>query len=85
MVLEQDVRDRRRSAHGRVAHRQHALRLAQGVTAAASGGTLIYAACIELLAGDFVQDASLKRAPIMRQALALGSLLAGLAAMATLA
>lgn len=46
---------------------------------------MIYAACIELLAGDFVQDASLKRAPIMRQALALGSLLAGVAAMATLA
>ncbi|THG94536.1 hypothetical protein EW145_g8121 [Phellinidium pouzarii] len=52
---------------------------------AGSGGTLVYAACVELLAADFVADPQLKRAPMHRQALALGSLLAGVAAMAALA
>ena len=51
---------------------------------AVSAGMLIYAACVEMLAGDFVMDAHLWRAPVSRQALALASLLLGVAAMASI-
>jgi len=49
---------------------------------AISAGLLIYAACVEMLAGDFVMDATLWRSPIWKQALAMVSLLIGVAAMA---
>ena len=58
--------------------------LVQGVMSAISAGMLIYAACVEMLAGDFVMDAHLWRAPVPRQALALASLLLGVAAMASI-
>ncbi|KAI5116903.1 hypothetical protein M0805_000798 [Coniferiporia weirii] len=61
------------------------LQLTQGLMSALSAGTLVYAACVELLAADFVADPQLKRAPVARQALAVGSLLAGVAMMAALA
>lgn len=51
---------------------------------AVSAGMLIYAACVEMLAGDFVMDAHLWRGSVRRQALALGSLLAGVCAMAAI-
>ncbi|CAL1702639.1 unnamed protein product [Somion occarium] len=58
------------------------LRLVQGLMSAISAGMLIYAACVEMLAGDFVMDPLLWRSSIKRQVLALGSVLAGVAAMA---
>ena len=58
--------------------------LLQGVMSAVSAGMLIYAACVEMLAGDFVMDAHLWRSAVSRQALALGSLLLGVAAMAAI-
>ncbi|KAI0739449.1 Zinc/iron permease [Daedaleopsis nitida] len=58
--------------------------LVQGVMSAVSAGMLIYAACVEMLAGDFVMDAHLWRGSVRRQALALGSLLAGVCAMAAI-
>ncbi|RDX45722.1 Zinc/iron permease [Lentinus brumalis] len=58
--------------------------LVQGVMSAISAGMLIYAACVEMLAGDFVMDAHLWRSSIRRQALALGSLFAGVIAMAAI-
>ena len=51
---------------------------------ALSAGMLIYAACIEMLAGDFIMDLRLWRASVGRQVLALGSLFAGVAAMAAI-
>ncbi len=51
---------------------------------AISAGMLIYAACVEMLAGDFVMDAHLWRSSIRRQALASGSLFAGVIAMAAI-
>ena len=58
--------------------------LLQGVMSAVSAGMLIYAACVEMLAGDFVMDAHLWRSAVGRQALALASLLLGVAAMAAI-
>ncbi|KAI0702403.1 Zinc/iron permease [Cerioporus squamosus] len=58
--------------------------LVQGVMSAISAGMLIYAACVEMLAGDFVMDAHLWRSSVRRQALALGSLFAGVIAMAAI-
>ena len=58
--------------------------LLQGVMSAVSAGMLIYAACVEMLAGDFVMDAHLWRSAVSRQALALASLLLGVAAMAAI-
>ena len=55
--------------------------LVQGVMSAVSAGMLIYAACVEMLAGDFVLDPHLWRSSIRRQACALVSLLAGCIAM----
>ena len=58
--------------------------LLKGIMSAISAGMLIYAACVEMLAGDFVMDAHLWRSSVRRQALALGSLLLGACAMAAI-
>ena len=58
--------------------------LVQGVMSAISAGMLIFAACVEMLAGDFVMDAHLWRSSVRRQVLALGSLFAGVLAMAAI-
>ncbi|KAL7278169.1 hypothetical protein ACG7TL_008142 [Trametes sanguinea] len=60
------------------------LMLVQGVMSAISAGMLIYAACVEMLAGDFVMDAHLWRSSVRRQVLALVSLFAGVFAMAAI-
>ncbi|KAI0072601.1 Zinc/iron permease [Panus rudis PR-1116 ss-1] len=57
------------------------LRLVQGLMSALSAGMLIYAACVEMLAGDFVMDPLLWRSSVRRQVLALGSVFAGVACM----
>ncbi|KAI0074571.1 Zip-domain-containing protein [Panus rudis PR-1116 ss-1] len=49
------------------------LRLVQGLMSALSAGMLIYAACVEMLAGDFMMDPLLWRSSVRRQVLALGS------------
>ncbi|KAG8911270.1 hypothetical protein FRC00_006797, partial [Tulasnella sp. 408] len=54
----------------------------RGVMAAVSAGLLIYAGCVELLAGDFVMDVDLRKSPRGRQILAVVSLLAGAFGMA---
>ena len=59
--------------------------LIQGLMSAMSAGMLIYAACVEMLAGDFVMDPMMWRSPIWRQVLALVSMLLGVSAMASLA
>ncbi|KAF4565453.1 hypothetical protein EYR36_002024 [Pleurotus pulmonarius] len=55
------------------------LRLTQGIMSAISAGMLIYAACVEMLAADFVNDPHMHMGVggVRRQAVALGSLLAG--------
>ncbi|KAH7886695.1 zinc iron permease [Phlebopus sp. FC_14] len=58
------------------------MRLIQGLMCAISAGMLIYAACVEMLAGDFVMDPILWRSGLGKQALALVSLAAGVTAMA---
>ncbi|CCL98502.1 uncharacterized protein FIBRA_00500 [Fibroporia radiculosa] len=55
--------------------------LMRGLMSALSAGMLIYAACVEMLAGDFVMDPHLWRSSIRRQVLALVSLLFGVATM----
>lgn len=55
--------------------------LIRGLMSALSAGMLIYASCVEMLAGDFVLDPHLWRSSIRRQACALISLLAGCIAM----
>ncbi|KAI0048134.1 Zinc/iron permease [Auriscalpium vulgare] len=60
------------------------LKLIEGLMSAISAGMLIYAACVEMLAGDFVLDPTLWRAGVARQLTALGSLLAGAAGMTLL-
>lgn len=52
---------------------------------ATSAGMLIYAACVEMLAGDFVMDPAMWRSGAGRQALALASVGAGVLGMAALA
>lgn len=52
---------------------------------AMSAGMLIYAACIEMLAADFVMDPQLKRSSFSLQALAMFSLLMGMTGMALIA
>ena len=47
-----------------------------------SAGMLMYAACVEMLAGDFVMDPLLWHSGLWKQTLALVSLGAGVAAMA---
>jgi solute carrier family 39 (zinc transporter), member 1/2/3 len=56
----------------------------QGVLSAMSAGMLIYAACIEMLAGDFVMDPTMWRSGLRRQLMALLSLVAGVAAMSAI-
>jgi zinc transporter 1/2/3 len=56
--------------------------LIQGIMSAISAGMLMYAACVEMLAGDFVMDPILWRSGLWKQALALLSLSAGVVAMA---
>ncbi|KAH7334008.1 ZIP zinc transporter-domain-containing protein [Rhizoctonia solani] len=56
--------------------------LVRGLASAVSAGLLIYASCVELLAGDFVAEPKMRQAGLKRQAAALGSLLAGAAGMA---
>ncbi|KAH8111618.1 Zinc/iron permease [Phellopilus nigrolimitatus] len=56
----------------------------QGLMSAFSAGMLVYAACVEMLAADFVLDPQLKRSSVGRQVLAIGSLIAGAGAMAAL-
>ncbi|KAG2155357.1 zinc iron permease [Suillus bovinus] len=56
--------------------------LIQGIMSAISAGMLMYAACVEMLAGDFVMDPILWRSGLWKQALALVSLGAGVVAMA---
>ncbi|KAH0835594.1 zinc iron permease [Lanmaoa asiatica] len=58
------------------------VQLTQGIMSAISAGMLTYAACVEMLAGDFVMDPILWRSGIGKQALALFSLAAGVTAMA---
>jgi zinc transporter 1/2/3 len=58
------------------------MKLMQGVMAAVSAGMLIYAASVEMLAGDFIMDPSLWKSDVGKQALALVSLLVGASAMA---
>ncbi|KAI0262107.1 Zinc/iron permease [Gloeopeniophorella convolvens] len=60
------------------------LKVAEGVLSAVSAGMLIYAACVEMLAGDFVLDPTLWRASKGRQVLALLSVGTGATAMALL-
>lgn len=60
------------------------MKLIQGIMAAISAGMLIYAACCELLAADFILDVELKKSSIGIQALALFSLVMGLVGMAVL-
>jgi len=50
--------------------------------AAVSAGMLIYAASVEMLAGDFIMDPTLWKSGVGKQALALISLLVGASAMA---
>lgn len=57
------------------------LKLIEGIMSAISAGMLIYAACVEMLAGDFVLDPTLWRSGVRRQVLALVSLGAGVAGM----
>lgn len=63
-------------------HGQAELKLTQGLMSAISAGMLIYAACVEMLAGDFVMDPALWRSGLWRQFLAIFSLFLGVAAMA---
>ncbi|TCD61336.1 hypothetical protein EIP91_008579 [Steccherinum ochraceum] len=60
------------------------LKLTEGLLSAISAGMLIYAACVEMLAGDFVMDPSLWKRSIAEQAMALGSLVLGAAGMTAL-
>ncbi|KAI0922482.1 hypothetical protein AcV7_006007 [Taiwanofungus camphoratus] len=57
------------------------LQLIRGLMSALSAGMLIYAGCVEMLAGDFILDPHLWRVSVRRQMLALGALLAGAGAM----
>lgn len=58
--------------------------LVRGLAGAVSAGLLIYASCVELLAGDFVANPKMRQAGLRRQAVALTSLLAGAAGMAVI-
>ena len=51
---------------------------------AISAGMLIYAACVEMLAGDFVMDPLLWRGSIKRQSLAIVSLVLGAGCMSVI-
>ncbi|KAH8987155.1 Zinc/iron permease [Lactarius akahatsu] len=59
-------------------------KVAEGVLSAVSAGMLIYAACVEMLAADFVLDPTLWRSSKGRQVLALASVGMGAAGMVLL-
>lgn len=59
-------------------------KVAEGVLCAISAGMLIYAACVEMLAADFVLDPTLWRASKGRQVLALASVAMGATGMVLL-
>jgi zinc transporter 1/2/3 len=59
-------------------------KVAEGVLCAVSAGMLIYAACVEMLAADFVLDPTLWRASKGRQLLALASVAMGATGMVLL-
>ena len=61
------------------------MKLIEGTMAAVSAGMLIYAACVEMIAGDFVMDSTLWKSSIRKQVLAIGSLIVGAGAMASVA
>lgn len=54
----------------------------RGSMSAISAGLLIYAGCVELLAGDFVMDADMRKSGRGRQMVALLSLICGALGMA---
>jgi solute carrier family 39 (zinc transporter), member 1/2/3 len=60
------------------------LTLTQGIMSAISAGMLIYAACVEMLAGDFVMDIGLWRSGVWKQAIAVVSLTVGVVCMASI-
>ena len=60
------------------------MKFIEGLLSAVSAGMLIYAACVEMLAADFVLNATSWRHAPGKQVLAIGSLLAGVAAMSAL-
>ncbi|EKM51120.1 uncharacterized protein PHACADRAFT_102906 [Phanerochaete carnosa HHB-10118-sp] len=70
---------------GLVAFAEHGaaerVRRVQGFMSAMSAGMLVYAACVEMLAGDFVMDAMMWRSSLRRQVLALFALFMGVCAM----
>jgi solute carrier family 39 (zinc transporter), member 1/2/3 len=57
------------------------MKLTQGIMSALSAGMLIYAACVEMLAADFIMDPLLWQTELWKQALALTSLFAGVGVM----
>ena len=59
-------------------------KVAEGLLCAVSAGMLIYAACVEMLAADFVLDPTLWRASKGRQLLALASVAMGATGMVLL-
>ena len=60
----------------------HTALLTKGLMCALSAGMLIYAASVEMLAGDFVMDPEIRKFSLGKQALGLGSLILGVAGMA---
>ena len=60
------------------------VKVAEGVLCAVSAGMLIYAACVEMLAADFVLDPTLWRSSKGRQVLALASVALGATGMVLL-
>jgi zinc transporter 1/2/3 len=60
------------------------VKVAEGVLCAVSAGMLIYAACVEMLAADFVLDPTLWRASKGRQLLALACVAMGATGMVLL-
>ncbi|KAF8530057.1 Zinc/iron permease [Hysterangium stoloniferum] len=58
--------------------------LTRGLMCTVSAGMLIYAAAVEMLAGDFVMNQEMRQLGWGRQALALGSLVLGTTAMAVI-
>ncbi|KAF8582950.1 Zinc/iron permease [Ramaria rubella] len=58
--------------------------LTRGMMCALSAGMLIYAAAVEMIAGDFVMNPEMRRMRVGRQILGLGSLFLGMVAMAVI-
>ena len=61
------------SKHGGAGAEGVGAKVAEGVLSAISAGMLIYAACVEMLAADFILDPTLWRASRGRQIVALAS------------